>query len=107
MYYNPETNECLSKEEVKLKVNASFPDGTEEVAGWHLIDEEMLHPHLLEDQIAVPTGIAFENDKWVRTYAVKQKMKLPETEDLHEKYAVLETAFLELAQIVSDLKRGA
>ena len=50
MYYNPETKEMLSAEEVKLKINTSFPEKTEEVFGWHLIDERMFYPHLLDNQ---------------------------------------------------------
>ena len=106
MYYNPSTKETLSAEETTLRVNASFPEGTEEVFGWHLIDERMLYPHLLESQYAVPTGIDCIEGRYARTYAVKER-KIPEDTPLNrlpieERYAFLENAVLDLARMMSD-----
>lgn len=109
MYYNPETKETLSAEETKIKVNASFPEGTKEVFGWHLIDERMLYPHLLESQYAVPTGIDCIEGIYARTYAVKERKildDLPMKElSLEQKYAMLENALLDLARMMSDPER--
>ena len=106
MYYNPATKETLSAEETKIKVNASFPEGTEEVFGWHLIDEKLLYPHLLENQYAIPTGIDFIEGKYARTYAVKER-KVPvepsmQGMTIEQKYAMLENAVMDLARMMSD-----
>jgi hypothetical protein len=106
MYYNPTTKETLSAEETKIKVNASFPEGTEEVFGWHLIDERFLYPHLLENQYAVPTGIDFVEGKYVRTYAVKER-KAPvqpsmEETTIEQRFLVLENAIMDLARMMSN-----
>ena len=106
MYYNPNTKEMLSEKKKKIKVNASFPEGTEEVFGWHLIDERMLYPHLLESQYAVPTGIDFIEGKYARTYAVKERKApvepLMQGMTIEQKYAMLENAVMDLARMMSD-----
>lgn len=112
MYYNPETKESISKEALQNLLNASFPEGTSFIDGWHLIDEKTLYPHLLEDQYAEPTGIVFEQDRWCRTYAVRTlaepKEPNPATEDIikaqAEKIILLEKAVEDLAQMVSNLE---
>ena len=82
MYYNPETKATASREDLMVQFNASIPESAEEVNGWHLIDEQILYPSFEASQIAVPEGI-----------------------ELHEgKYARLEQAFLDLAQMVSNLE---
>ena len=106
MYYNPETKEILSAEEVRLRVNASFPDGIEEVFDWHLIDEDILKPHLLDNQYAVQTGIDFYEGKWARTYAVKEKPNaapvMTVEEELRERCRLLENAVIDLAKMVAN-----
>lgn len=107
MYYNPETKKTASKEEIMVLFNASFPDSTEEVNGWHLVDEMALYPSLEEDQIAVAEGIELQDGKYVRTYSVKDApapAAAPVDESLEAKYARLEQAFLDLAQMVSNLE---
>lgn len=112
MYYNPETKETISKEALQNLLNASFPEGTLLIDGWHLIDEKTLHPHLLEGQFAEPTGLAFEDGKWCRTYAVRTavepKKPEPAAEDVikeqSEKIVLLEKAVQDLAQMVSNLE---
>ena len=116
MYYNPETKEFLSKEEVQNRVNASFPVGTERVFGWYLIDEDFLYPHLLENQYAVSSGIDFNNGKYARTYIVKEKsaesnVEKNENDETNEsedswkaRCSMLEQAILDLAQMVSNLE---
>ena len=119
MYYNPETKETISKEALQNLLNASFPEGTILIDGWHLIDEKTLYPHLLEGQYAEHTGIAFEDGKWCRTYAVRTTAKpvdvpeqameqASESEDViqaqAEKIALLEQAVADLGQMVSNLE---
>ncbi len=104
MYYNPKTKETLSTEETKIRVNASFPEGTEEVFGWYLIDENLLYPYLLDTQYAVPTGIDFIEGKYARTYAVKERdvVSIPDRLSMEEKYLYLENALMDLARMMSD-----
>lgn len=107
MYYNPETKKTASKEEIMVLFNASFPDTTEEINGWHLVDESVLYPALEVDQIAVAEGIELHDGRYVRTYSVKDAPApavTPVDESLEAKYARLEQAFLDLAQMVSNLE---
>ena len=106
MYYNPETKATASREDLMVQFNASIPESIEEVNGWHLVDEQILYPSLQENQIAVPEGIEFRDGIYARTYSVKevQKPAAPVDESLEAKYARLEQAFLDLAQMVSNLE---
>ena len=106
MYYNPETKNTASKEEIMVLFNASFPDTTSEINGWHLVDETALYPSLEQNQIAVPEGIEERNGTYVRTYSVKeiQNPKTVDDDDLQAKYERLEKAFMDLAQMVSNLE---
>lgn len=107
MYYNPETKKTASKEEIMVLFNASFPDTTEEINGWHLVDESVLYPALEVDQIAVAEGIELHDGRYVRTYSVKDApapASAPTDDSLETKYARLEQAFLDLAQMVSNLE---
>lgn len=106
MYYNPETKATASREDLMVQFNASIPESIEEVNGWHLVDEQMLYPSLEENQVAVPEGIELRDGIYARTYSVNevQKPSAPVVESLEAKYARLEQAFLDLAQMVSNLE---
>ena len=107
MYYNPETKKTASREDLMVQFNASIPESAEEVNGWHLIDEQILYPSLEASQIAVPEGIELHEGKYARTYSVKDvpAPSAPIADDtLEAKYARLEQAFLDLAQMVSNLE---
>ena len=109
MYYNPETKKTASKEEIMVLFNASFPDTTEEINGWHLVDESILYPALEANQIAVQEGIELHEGRYARTYSVKDapapaSSSVPMDDSLEAKYARLEQAFLELSQMVSNLE---
>ncbi len=107
MYYNPETKETSSREDMMVQFNASIPESAEEVNGWHLIDEQALYPSLEVNQIAIPEGIELHNGKYARAYSVKDvpAPSAPAADDsLEAKYARLEQAFLDLAQMVSNLE---
>ena len=107
MYYNRETKETSSREDLMVQFNASIPESAEEVNGWHLIDEQTLYPSLEANQIAIPEGIELNDGKYARAYSVKD-IPAPSTPDVDEtleaKYARLEQAFLDLAQMVSNLE---
>lgn len=107
MYYNPETKDTASREDLMVQFNASIPESAEEVNGWHLIDEQILYPSLENGQIAVAEGIELYDGKYACTYSVKDvsATSAPMTdESLEVKYARLEQAFLDLAQMVSNLE---
>lgn len=107
MYYNPETKDTASREDLMVQFNASIPESAEEVNGWHLIDESILYPSLENGQTAIAEGIELHDGKYARTYSVKDASapSAPVTDDsLEAKYARLEQAFLDLAQMVSNLE---
>lgn len=108
MYYNPETKDTASREDLMVQFNASIPESAEEVNGWHLIDEQILYPSLENGQTAIAEGIELHDGKYARTYSVKDA-SVPSVqpiadESLEAKYARLEQAFLDLAQMVSNLE---
>ena len=108
MYYNPETQKTASKEDLMVLFNASIPDAADEVNGWHLIDETALYPVLEPNQTAVQEGIELRDGRYVRTYSVKEVQPAahsePVDESLEARYERLEKAFLDLAQMVSNLE---
>lgn len=107
MYYNPETKKTASREDLMVQFNASIPESAEEVNGWHLVDEQILYPSLEASQIAVPEGIELHEGKYARVYSVEDipvSSTLDADNSLEAKYARLEQAFLDLAQVVSDLE---
>jgi len=107
MYYNPETKETVSREDLMVQFNASIPESAEEVNGWHLIDEQILYPNLEANQIAVPEGIELHDGTYARAYSVKDiptSTKDEVDETLEARYNRLEQAFLDLAQLVSNLE---
>ena len=107
MYYNPETKKTASREDLMVQFNASIPESAEEVNEWHLIDEQILYPSLEASQIAIPEGIELHEGKYARVYSVKDvpASSAPAADDtLEAKYARLEQAFLDLAQMVSNLE---
>ena len=108
MYYNPETKKTASREDLMVQFNASIPESAEEVNGWHLIDESILYPSLENGQTAIAEGIELHNGKYARTYSVKDasasSVQPIADESLEAKYARLEQAFLDLAQMVSNLE---
>ena len=107
MYYNPETKDTASREDLMVQFNASIPESAEEVNGWHLIDEQILYPSLSANQIAISKGIELHEGKYARVYSV-QDIPAPSAsvvdESLEAKYTRLEQAFLDLAQMVSNLE---
>ena len=107
MYYNPETKKTASREDLMVQFNASIPESAEEVNGWHLVDEQILYPSLEASQIAVPEGIELHEGKYARAYSVEDipvSSTLDADNSLEAKYARLEQAFLDLAQVVSNLE---
>ena len=106
IYCNERNGNILSPEELKKRINTSFPDGMPEVCGWHLVDEVSMYPELAEGQIAVQDKVVENDGKWLMTYLIKGAPKdaSPEALDVADKYAALEKAVQDLAYIVSSLE---
>ncbi len=103
MYYNPESRKTAFKEDLMVQFNASIPELTEEFNGWHLVDEQILYPHLKENQIAIPENIKFYKGNYAQTYSIKQVNPIVDA-SIKAKYTRLENAFIELAQIVTNFE---
>lgn len=105
-YCNEKNGELLSPEELKKRINTSFPDGMPEVCGWHLVDELSLYPVLSERQTAVQDKVVYQDGKWMMTYRVNETSSYEETEgiDFRKRCEVLEKAVADLAYIVSSLE---
>ena len=77
MYYNPNTKESLSLMELRKRLNASIPRGTETVDGWYLIHDAEQPEYDPATQRIVPGPIEKQGDIYVRTWIVEP---LPEEE---------------------------
>jgi len=108
MYYNPSTKEILSSQDLKNLLNASFPETTEEVQGWFLIDKTSKYPSLEPDQYATEDSIQEFNGKYVQTYAVHTRPAASSSSltptDESDRVALLEKAVKDLAQMISNLE---
>ena len=108
-YCNERNGELLSSEDLKRRINTSFPDDMPEVCGWHLVDEVSLYPSLSEGQTAIQDKVIQQDGKWMRTYLIKEPESISQSdnyieEDIHKKYATLEKALSDIAYIVSNLE---
>ena len=108
MYYNPETRQTMMKQMLQNHINASFPDGTDEILGWHLVDEEAKRPALEEGQKAVKSEIILEDGKYFQTYAVEENEAIQNVQSNamqdSSRIATLERAVVELAQMMSNFE---
>lgn len=101
MYYNPDTKETKTLDEIKALLHSSIPEGTESIKNWHLIDQALAYPSLEPDQFAVPSTIEERDGKYVQTYSVREH---PASLDDSDRMKTMESAILELAQLVSRLE---
>lgn len=106
MYYNPDTDETLSLDELKELLNASIPEEEEEIDGWHIVYDEQ--PAVSFGYAAVQDAIVERDGKYVQTYRIE---KLPETtpapypdetpsDEVMERIALLESGLMELAAML-------
>lgn len=109
MYYNPYTQEILDRNNLKNKINTSFPEGTENVGDWFLMHDD--YPHLEENQIATKSDIVLRDGIYVQTYTISQKPNvinninnLEVSEDLESRVKLLEKGIMDIAQWVSNLE---
>lgn len=105
-YCNERNGELLSPEELKKRINTSFPNGIDEVYGWHLVDELAMYPMLSEKQTAVPDKVVCKDGKWMMTYKINDILSYEEVEGINfkERCENLEKAVSDLAYIVSSLE---
>ena len=105
MYYNPDTDETLSLDELKELLNASIPEEEEEIDGWHIVYDEQ--PAVSFGYAAVQDAIVERDGKYFQTYRIE---KLPETapaqhpddvpDGVMERIALLESGLMELAAML-------
>lgn len=98
----------MMKQMLQNHINASFPDGTEEILGWHLVDEEAKRPVLGDGQKAVKSEIILEDGKYFQTYAVEENEAIQNVQSNamqdSSRIAILERAVVELAQMMSNFE---
>lgn len=105
MYYNPDTQEKLSRTELKSLLNASFPQDAEEVGGWHLLHNGSA-PEVQEGQSIAASAIELVDGKYVQTWEVSGTAVEESAEDVtgtETRIAALEDAIAELAEILSEV----
>ena len=107
-YYNPENGQTMGKQMLQNHLNASFPEGTPEILGWHLVNEEAKRPQLENGQKTVKDEIVLENGQYFQTYSIVENEAISQLsggngED-NGRIAILERAVAELAQMVSNFE---
>lgn len=65
MYYNPNTNQSISSQELKNLLNISFPEGREQIQEWLLVHDELSEQ---EGKIAIKDSIVLKDGKAIQTY---------------------------------------
>ena len=98
MYYNPTTQEKLTRDELKRHLNMSFPIQQESIEGWFLIHNDSI-PNISNGQTLTPSTIELVNGHYVQTYTVSGSAQAPSI-TLEERIQELEEALLEIAEIV-------
>lgn len=111
MYYNPQTQEMLSDQELKNLLNCSFPKDTESVEGWLYIHEA--RPESEEGYAPVKDSIQIEDGKAYQTYRMEKVPEAEESasdsvetssEDLVQRVSILEGCIKDLAAMMSNLQ---
>ena len=98
MYYNPDTHEKITRDELKRRLNASFPVRQEMVGGWFLLHAGST-PELQYGQSVVPASVELVDGRYVQTYEVSGSPQ-PEPVPVEDRIRELEDALLEIAEIV-------
>ena len=74
MYYNPETQEKISRRELCVLLNSSIPEGAEETDGWYLLHDGDV-PHADESQMVVEGPVELTNGIYIQTWTLQDKSK--------------------------------
>ena len=100
MYYNPTTKEKKSLYELKKLLNASIPQGTEQIGDWYLLGNDTYPEYDSATHKVEQDSIAEKDGKWVQTYKV---VELSEDELRMKADEVLQQAKMERANAVSSI----
>ena len=102
-YYNPETNEKLSREDLKNRLNTSIPeDGIDTIRGWTILIDGPI-PETEYGQSIVPDRIEKIGNIYVQTYRTSGRA-MQAFPSLDERMSSVEDAIAELAQIIMEEK---
>lgn len=98
MYYNPQTQEMLSDQELKNLLNISFPKTTESIEGWLYIHEALPEPETgkmpVKDSIEVKDGQAIQTYKMEDVPSEEEEESASENLDsIPDRIASLEMKF--------------
>lgn len=74
MYYNPETQEKISRHELCVLLNSSIPEGAEEAGNWHHLHTGEM-PHADESQMVAEGPVELTNGIYIQTWALQDKPK--------------------------------
>ena len=81
MYYNPETQEKISRRELCTMLNASIPEGAEEVSGWYNLTQSDMpeyDPAFTIEQGAVELIDGHYVQTWVQTARAPEEVAAEE-----------------------------
>ena len=99
MYYNPNIQEQKSLHDLKIFLNASIPNSTEQVGDWHLLHYAAV-PEVPEGKKTVKDQIEERNGQYYQTYVIVDMTEEELTEAQAEK---LQQAKDERAEAVSQI----
>lgn len=106
MYYNPNTQEMLSDQELKNLLNVSFPKTTESIEGWLYIHESIPEPE--EGRTPVKDSIEVKDGQAIQTYRMEDVPEAdPASENpnfISDRIASLEKKFNSLKESISTVE---
>lgn len=110
MYYNPQTQEMLSDQELKNLLNVSFPKNAESIEGWLYIHESV--PEVEDGFSPVKDSIEVIDGQAIQTYKMEKlpseesskELTFEEVVQLRQKISMLEGCIAELAAMMSNLQ---
>lgn len=104
IYYNPQTQETLTRLQLKILLHASIPAHTEEVEGWYLLHNGAAPATEYGQSIEADT-IELVNGVYVQQYRVVGTPQEPVEsyeELLESRLSDVEDALIELAEILTE-----
>ncbi len=100
MYYNSQTKEIISQDDLKRLLNVSFPQNEEEVNGWHLLHNDLV-PKTSYGQSIIPDKIISKDGKWYQTYrVVGEPQEIPEGTTTEDRISAIESGLAEIARML-------
>lgn len=115
MYYNQNTNQMLSYQELKNFLNISFPEGREQINEWLLVRDSP--PQAEEGKIPVKSSIEMQDGIPVQTYIFEdapaedldpsptsQDSMQDKLKEITDQFALVDGAIMDLAAMISNLQ---